>query len=233
MKLPILSRLRAAGSNGEVASKAGGERYTLSAEIPGLRPGKPLWRINVEMHSEPQGDGERLHLRAHWQANFASALGPALGVDAEPPPVAEAGPGPSTETLPAQRVGQWLKRRLDNPLLRAIAEPLLRHDFNSWIELRASTADLADGAGALLPETDRLKALGIEPKLSDARNDAPMTQSWAGSAMGPRPGFAQVSLLQIDKRHLPPALAALLGARPFQMAAAVINVAEEEDKTQR
>ena len=233
MKLPILSRLRTAGSKGDVAGTAGGERYTLSAEIPGLRPGKPLWRINVEMHSEPQGDGERLHLRAHWQANFASALAPALGADAEAPPVAESGPGHSREMLPAQRVGQWLKRRLDNPLLRAVAEPLLRHDFNSWIELRASTADLADGAGALLPETDRLRALGIEPKLSDAKNDAPLTQSWAGSAMGARPGFAQVSLLQIDKRHLPPALAALLGARPFQMAAAVINVAEEEDKTKR
>ena len=231
MKLPILSRLRSAGSSGEVASKADGERYTLSAEIPGLSPGKPLWRINLELHSEPQGDGERLHLRAHWQANFASALAPALS--AEAPPVAESGAGSSSARLPAERVGQWLKRRLDNPLLRAIAEPLLRHDFNSWVELRASTADLADGAGALLPETDRLKALGIEPKLSDARNQAPMTQSWAGSAMGPRPGFAQVSLLQIDKRHLPPGLAALLGARPFQMAAAVINVVEEEEQPRR
>ena len=56
MKLPILSRLRGAGSGGEVAGKADGERYTLSAEIPGLRPGKPLWRINLELHSEPQGD---------------------------------------------------------------------------------------------------------------------------------------------------------------------------------
>ena len=224
MKLPILSRLRRAGSGGEVAGNADGERYTLSAEIPGLRPGKPLWRINLELHSEPQGDGERLRLRAHWQANFASALAPALAAD-QPPPVAESGSG---GTLPAQRVGQWLRRRLDNPLLRAVAEPLLRHDFNSWIELRASTADLADGAGALLPETDRLKALGIVPKLSDASHEAPMAQSWTGSAMGPRPGFAQVSLLQIDKRHLPPALAALLGARPFQMAAALINVVEED-----
>jgi len=224
MKLPILSRLRRAGSGGEVAGNADGERYTLSAEIPGLRPGKPLWRINLELHSEPQGDGERLRLRAHWQANFASALAPALAAD-QPPPVAESGSG---GTLPAQRVGQWLRRRLDNPLLRAVAEPLLRHDFNSWIELRASTADLADGAGALLPESSRLKALGIEPKLSDASHEAPMAQSWTGSAMGPRPGFAQVSLLQIDKRHLPPALAALLGARPFQMAAALINVVEED-----
>ena len=241
MKLPILSRLRASGSSGAVAGKADGERYSLSAEIPGLSPGKPLWRINLELHTEPQGDGERLHLRAHWQANFASALAPALAADAPPPPVAHSSPGPdsgpaadrSAATLPAQRVGQWLKRRLDNPLLRALAEPLLRHDFNSWIELRASTADLADGAGALLPQTDRLKALGIEPKLSDAKNDAPMTQSWAGSAMGPKPGFAQVSLLQIDKRHLPPGLAAMLGARPFQMAAALINVVEEQDQPQR
>ncbi|MDE0855125.1 MAG: hypothetical protein OSA97_11960, partial [Nevskia sp.] len=77
MKLPILSRLRSAGSSGEAAGKADGERYTLSAEIPGLQPGKPLWRINLELHSEPQGDGERLRLRAHWQANFASALAPA------------------------------------------------------------------------------------------------------------------------------------------------------------
>jgi hypothetical protein len=223
MKLPILSRLRAAG--GEIADGAGGERYTLTAEIPGLRPGKPLWRINLELHSEPQGDGERLRLQAHWQANFASALSPALAAG---PTAAESDAGSSSETLPTQRFGQWLRRRLDNPLLRALAEPLLRHDFNSWIELRASTADLADGAGALLPERARLKALGIEPKLSDATHDAPLTQSWASSHAGARPGFAQVSLVQIDKRHLPPALAALLGARPFQMAAALINVVEEE-----
>jgi hypothetical protein len=224
MKLPILNRLRSAGSQAD-GDGAEGERYTLSAEIPGLSPGKPLWRINLELHSEPQGDGERLRLRAHWQANLASALAPALAAD-HAPPLAEDGTPKSG--LPVQRVGQWLRRRLDNPLLRAVAEPLLRHNFNSWMELRASTADLAGGAGALLPESGRLKALGIEPQLSGPNQEAPLAQSWTGSAMGPRPGIAQVSLLQIDKRHLPPALAALLGARPFQMAAAVINVIEEE-----
>ncbi|MDR3419007.1 MAG: hypothetical protein P4L83_22770 [Nevskia sp.] len=226
MKLPILNRLLAAGSRAGLLDKADGERFTLSAEIPGLRPGKPLWRLNVELQSEPQGDGERLRLRAHWQANFASALGPALG--AEAPRGA-----PSAEKLPAERVGQWLQRRLDNPLLRALAEPLLRHNFNSWIELRASTADLADGAGALLPETEQLKALGIEPRFGTSGEDAPLTQTWAGSAMGPHPGFAQVSLLQFDKRHLPPALAALLGSRPFQLAAALVNVVEEDPTASR
>jgi hypothetical protein len=224
MKLPILSRLRDRGTASKAEGGADGERYTLAAEIPGLKPGKPLLRINIEMHSQPQGDGERLRLRAHWQANFASALAPALAAPAQPAAA-------SAEKLPAERVGQWLRRRLDNPLLRAVAEPLLRHDFNSWIELRASTADLAGGAGALLPETDRLKALGIEPKLSDPKQDAPLAQSWAGASNGPRPGFAQVSLLQLDKRHLPPALAGLLGARPFQLAAAVVNVVEEDPTT--
>jgi hypothetical protein len=226
MKFPILSRLRDSGAAPRAEGAADGERYTLAAEIPGLKPGKPLLRINIEMHSEPQGDGERLRLRAHWQANFASALAPALAAPAKQPQNDDA--RPSGEKLPAERVSQWLRRRLDNPLLRALAEPLLRHDFNSWVELRASTADLAGGAGALLPETDRLKALGIEPKLSDPKQHAPLAQSWAGSSTGPRPGFAQVSLLQIDKRHLPPALAAMLGARPFQLAAAVINVVEED-----
>jgi hypothetical protein len=233
MKLPILKRFREAGGDGESANGADGERYTLSAEIPGFTPGKPLWRINLEVHSEPQGDGERLRLRAHWQANFASALGPALKAPAEAEPLGHAAPGEAGNRLPVQRVGQWLRRRLDNPLLRALAEPLLRHDFNSWVELRASTADLAGGAGALLPETDRLKALGIEPKISDPKHDAPLTQSWAGSAMGTRPGFAQVSLLQMDKRHLPPALAAMLGSKPFQLAAAVINVVEEDGEAPR
>lgn len=230
MKLPILSRLRSAGSGGSgVAKQADGERYTLAAEIPGLRPGKPLLRLQMEMHSEPQGDGERLRLRAHWQFNFASALGPALGVD---PRQQNESSSESAERLPAERVGQWLRQRLDNPTLRRIAEPLLRHDFSSWLELRASTADLADGAGALLPETDRLKALGIEPKLSTSTQNAPLAQSWAGSAGGPRPGFAQVSLLQMDKRHLPPALAALLGSKPFQLAAAVVNVVEEDPQAE-
>ncbi|HWY25297.1 MAG TPA: hypothetical protein VNX47_10285 [Nevskia sp.] len=228
MKFPILSRLRDSGAASRAEGGADGERYTLAAEIPGLKPGKPLLRINIEMHSEPQGDGERLRLRAHWQANFASALAPAL---AAPASRAHEAMPPSAEKLPAERVSQWLRRRLDNPLLRALAEPLLRHDFNSWVELRASTADLAGGAGALLPETDRLKALGIEPKLSDPKQDAPLAQSWAGSSTGPRPGFAQVSLLQLDKRHLPPALAAMLGARPFQLAAAVVNVVEEDPGT--
>jgi hypothetical protein len=223
MKLPILNRLRSAGTRSSGTQRADSEGFALRLEIPGLRPGKPLWQLNVELQTEPQADGERLRLRAHWQANFASALGPALSAEA-PPRTA-----PSSERLPAERVGQWLRRRLDNPLLRTLSEPLLRHDFNSWLELRASTASLADGAGGLLPESGRLKALGIDPQLSNSTQQAPLAQTWAGSTGGPHRGFAQVSLLQFDQRHLPAAIAALIGAKRFQLAGAVVNVIEEED----
>ncbi|MBV8062035.1 MAG: hypothetical protein JOY51_00490, partial [Nevskia sp.] len=99
MKFPILSRLRDRGTASTAEGGADGEeRYTRAAEIPGLRPGKPLLRLNIEMHAQPQGDGERLRLRAHWQANFASALAPALAAPAAP------AAAPSAEKLPAERV---------------------------------------------------------------------------------------------------------------------------------
>ena len=227
MKLPILSRFR--GGSGPQRDpldggqpQAGGEHYTLAAEIPGATPGKPLWRMNLELVSEPQGEGERLRLRAHLQTNFASGLAHAL--DAPSADVQSGGEAKSAN-LPAQRIGRWLQRRLENPLVRRLAEPLLRRDFHTWIELRASTADLLEGTKALLPETERLKPLGIEPVTGSG---APVVQTWAGRAGGLRSGHAQVSLVQIDKRHLPARLAAALGEQPFQLAAAVVNVVEED-----
>ena len=222
MRIPMLSRLRRLRRSGDLQkpglpAEPEVGRYSLSAEIPGHSPDKPLWQFKLEMVSAPQGDGERLRLRAHFQANFASALGPVLSM---PPPSGNPG-----SNLPVQRIGQWVRRVLEDPRVREVAAPLLQHDFNSWVELRASTADLAGGAGALLPETERLKALGIEPRADDS---SPLAQSWAGSGGGSHPGYAQVSLLQLDKRHLPAGLAALLGARPFHLAAAIVNVIEQE-----
>src|ERR1700723_462875 len=114
MKLPILSRFSSSGGakdgHAEDPLQAGGEHYSLAAEIPGATPGKPLWRMNVELVSEPQGDGERLRLRAHLQTNFASGLAHALDA-----PSADAEPGGEAKSanLPAQRIGRWLQRRLE------------------------------------------------------------------------------------------------------------------------
>jgi hypothetical protein len=212
-----------------------GEHHAFTAEIPGTTPGQPAWRLRIEMITEAQGDGERLRLRAHLHSRLGEVLSSlpagrqqqtAIGSDR-----ADAAASAGTALTPAYRLAaRGLRLALTVPMVRRLAEPLLSHDFDTWVELRASTADLADGAAALLPEIDQLKSLGIVPPAGDG----PLAQSWAGPANhSGRPGFAQVSLLRFDRRHLPAALATLLGGRPFSLAAAIVNLVEETKKPPR
>lgn len=231
MALAIIDRLRRSLGGrlgrgldavaGRARDLAGQESFSLSAELPGLTPEMPLLRLKLEMLSEELGEGGRFRLRAHVQANMASALG------ALPPPASarDAISGPNTTSQPAAGVGRLLRMGLKVPAIRRAATPLIRHDINTWIDVRASTADLVDGARALLPESEQLRALGIDTRMA---GEGPLAQTWAGATGGLTPGFAQVSLVQVDKRHLPKAMSALLGAQPFQFVAAVVNVAEEK-----
>ncbi|MGH8445580.1 MAG: hypothetical protein ACREVL_09945 [Solimonas sp.] len=204
------------------------ENFAFAAEIP-VGEKEPLWKLQVQMISEPQADGERLRLRAHLQTNFASALRPALAAARAPqnaalPHSGESSGGRSLRL--AERAGQAVQdvaqRALRLPLVRRIAEPLLQLDFNTWIEVQTSTASLDAGSHSLLPQQERLAALGIRPKRT---GDQPLTESWAGEAPD---GFAQVSVLQLDKRHLPPQLLKLLGDQPFGLAATIVNTAQQK-----
>ena len=233
MALAIINRLRERLGRGlgrgldAVAGRAldlaGQESFSLSAELPGLTADAPLLRLKLEMLSEELGEGGRFRLRAHVQANVASALTPLPA----PRKAQDAIGGPNTVSLPAASVGRLLRMGLKVPAIRRAATPFIRHDVNTWIDIRASTADLVDGARALLPESAQLQALGIDTTMPA---DGPMAQTWAGATGGLTPGFAQVSLIQVDKRHLPKALSALLGNQPFQFVAAVVNVAEEKQR---
>ncbi|MEQ1438106.1 hypothetical protein AAG565_01975 [Fontimonas sp. SYSU GA230001] len=201
------------------------ERMAFSAELP-VGQDQPLWRVQVQLVNEPQADGERLRLRAHIQTNFASALRPALQAarpGGERPALSTSG---NTALSLVQRAGGLVQRAaaraLEVPALRALAEPLLQLDLNTWVEIQASTASLADGSHQLLPQADRLAALGIVPRRAA---EQPVAESWAGES--PQ-GFAQVSVLQLDKRHLPEGLVRLLGERPFSLAAAIVNTAQQK-----
>ena len=221
----ILSRLRDrlafAGAALRPADSVDAERTAFSVAIPGAA-GAPLWKMDVQVLTEPHGDGEKLRLRAHVQTNFASALRPALTARDENKAIAS----DSHALTRSERVGQLAQRAaaraMQNRLVRFLAEPLLELDFNTWIEVQASTASLDRGARDLVPAQEQLARLGIRPR----SGDGPIAESWAGEAPG---GFAQVSLLQMDKRHLPPRLAEMLGQKPFQLAAAIVNVVEEKN----
>jgi len=198
------------------------DRVGLSAEIPGAG-GQPLWKIDVQVLTEPHGDGEKTRIRAHIQSNFGSALRPALSEKKHPRSDRAIGTGRALTR--SQKIGALAQRAasraLRTPVVRAVAESLLRFDFNTWVEVQASTASLDKGAQDLVPAQEQLARLGIRPK----KSEGPVAETWAGEAPG---GFAQVSLLQVDKRHLPARLAGSLGAKPFSMAAAIVNVVEEK-----
>ncbi len=225
----ILKRLRSRISAlTDVASLPDGssEHYALDAAVPLGSAGEPLWRVRVQLVSEPQADGEKLRLRAHLQTNFASALRPALQARSDHAQPALGQFSDSRALRLGERAGQLVQRTaqraLQRPVLRALVEPLLQLDLNTWIEIQASTASLDAGSRDLLPQSQRLATLGIQPKPAGAQ---PSAESWAGEAPD---GYAQVTVLQMDRRHLPPRLQDLLGERPFSLAAAVVNTAQRK-----
>lgn len=217
----IINRLRKnlemLGLGAAPSSPTGPEEMSFSAEIPVAGGNAPLWRVNLQVVSEPQVDGERLRVRAHFQTNFASVLKPALNA---PKPLLNSTGG--TALTLAERTGALTQRLLNYPLVQRIAAPLLKHDFNTWIEMQTSTASLDDGAHALLPQSEKLTALGIAPS---RKPDGPIAESWSGQSPH---GFAQVSILQMDKRHLPPQVTVLLKGKPFHMTATIVNTVEEK-----
>jgi hypothetical protein len=66
--------------------------------------------------------------------------------------------------------------------------------LRSWFEVRSSRDPLDEGSAALVPE--RLDRLGIRPDPGKA------VQTWAGAVEGPRPGFAVLTLVQLDRDRL-------------------------------
>ncbi|MCC2658805.1 MAG: hypothetical protein K0Q76_3913 [Panacagrimonas sp.] len=227
--MSLLDRLR--NSLDSLAAGAlpgvGDDRLSFKAEIPAGVFGSIL-KLDVSVETEAHGDGERVRLRAHVQTNFASVLRPML--EAPPPPRQSrrrAGkPGASRALAPAASfvghlAGRGMRRALTNPLVQRLAEPLMKRDINSWIEVTASTASLDRGAHDLIPRSEKLESMGIRP----ARHEGPHMESWSGVTAQ---GSAQVSTLQIDKKSLPRNLQKRLGEQPFNLAAMMINTVEEK-----
>jgi hypothetical protein len=198
----------------------GEDRVAFTAELPGADPKRPLWQLGVEWAERNEGDGERLRLRVHIRTTLAEALARGSRQESLSAPVSGGGLVPSV----TRGISRAIMRGLEMPVVRQLAAPLLEHDINTWIDLQISTAALDGGTRELLPAPEQLARLGITPRKD---GDAPVVESWSGASSGPKPGMAQVSLLRLAKEQLPASLAAMLGAKPFQLAAAIVNVIEE------
>lgn len=228
--MSLLDRLR--NSLDSLAAGAlpglGEDRLSFKAEVPAGVFGSIL-KLDVSMETEAHGDGERVRLRAHVQTNFASVLRPML--EAPPPPRkarrrAGGKASASRALAPAASfvghlAGRGMRRAWNNPVVQRLAQPLMKHDINSWIEVTASTAPLDRGAHDLIPRSEKLESMGIRP----ARHEGPHVESWSGSTAQVT---AQVSTLQIDKKSLPKNLRKRLGDQPFNLAAMIVNTIEEK-----
>lgn len=203
--------------------RVGDEPLHVRAELPGGAHG-PVLRFEFQVETEGRHGGDRLHLRAHVQSNLASVLRPMIsGGKPMSHHAALSAEGGALVGRPAlSRIAEFgIRRAMANPMFKRLAEPLLRHDVNTWIELRASNEPLDGGAHELLPRNDKLDAMGIRPSPRKGTH----VENWAGAA---GLGHAQVSMLQMDKDSLPPALAERLGPEPFHLAAMVVNTVEEK-----
>lgn len=230
--MSLLNRLRTRLDELAAASlpalSGGQDHLDFQAEIPAGVFGSIL-KLNVSVDSTPQGDGERVRLRAHVQTNFASVLKPMLQAPAPPPkPRRRKTRGESralalapAAALIGQVASRGARRAFANPLVKKLAEPLMKRDFNHWIEINASTASLDRGAHDLIPKSDKLEAMGIRP----ARHAGPHLESWSGLTAQ---GNAQVATLQLDKNSLPKNLQKRLGDQPFNLAAMIVSTVEEK-----
>lgn len=229
---PLGARLRALwqGTTSSEADPAFGQQR-LTAELPGV-DGRPLFKIEMFTEISPEGDGEHMHLRARVQANFASALRPMLARDPQHtalPATSSSGRAVRLADRVSSGVQQVAARALRVPLVRNVAESVMAHDVNTYIDLDASSSSWLDGSRALAHNSRHpaLERLGVVP---DDSTTAPPLQSWAGES---DQGFAQVSVLRLDRRHFSAALRQALGNRPLQVAATVINTIERQPPKRR
>jgi hypothetical protein len=208
----MLSRLRERGE-AFVARRLQGEAVAFSAAIPGSAG--PLCELTFEAAAEPEADGERVRARMHLRLSLRRppALSRGRGFSPDPSRLK-----PLPQALPA-RVGRWIERRLASRLVQTLATPLLDRNLHSWVEVRSSSASLDEGSRELVPE--RLDRLGIKPEPGKP------IQTWAGGLGGTRAGFATLTLMQIDKDRLPPALQQALGPKPLHITATMASVIEE------
>lgn len=177
-----------------------GESVRLSGTVPGP-DGRHFMRVTLEMDQTPGADGEDTELRMHVSADFSA-------LTALPAPR-------SSDTRALALVGHWLARRVASARVQRLLAPLADKTFNSWVQMRASTAPLDGDSRELLPAG--VRRLGFH-----VPDDGVPLHAWSHQTAV---GAAQLTTLNIDARQLPPMLRRLLGQR-FKLGGTIVNVVE-------
>lgn len=192
------------------------EHTRLRATVPGLFGREPLLRIDVDVETRRDTDGETLRITAQFDGHVHAPPAPAL----TPPPAS----GRSLKLAAQARMGQALERVAQHPLVREGLSRAAGH-LRSQLVIEASTRPLAKGATALIPAG--LTRIGFGATAAD---DAPypVVEAWQGPA-SKQGGASHVGVVQISKRHLPSGMQRQLGNRPFNLSAVIAHQLTPED----
>ena len=186
------------------------ESFDFQARVPGLGD-IPFMSLSLKLATEQIGSGEQVRLQAHIETRFSA--------------IVQALPGAQKiQALPGARSARRLiQSGLQNRGIQKALSPFRHTRLSSWVDIQASTAPRDRGPADLLP-TQELAKIGVQP-----HKDGPPIQTWLSETGGGAPGLAQITTVQMDKRQLPQRLREALGAAPFQLAATVVHVIEDND----
>lgn len=195
--------------------------------LPNPFGGEPLYRAQISLTTTRGAHGETVRLQAHMNgclhmpqqvthADHTNAQRAALAA-----PVTAG--GSELVRRGRQAAGGVARYGLSRLPARVIA-PLLQRRLQTWIDIQASSAPLAAGADALIPE----KLRGLMRNLPRPVAGAPRIAGWMGDIDGPHPGVAQFTCLQMDQTDLPPELR----GKPFNLSASVASTLVDESEQQ-
>lgn len=193
---------RRAGARPPVLDRPQRNTYTLS--LPNPFGGAPLCRATVAVTTTRHAQGETLRMQAHVDGHFRA------------PPVEQAPAlGGSRRRGGLVAAGRSAARGLARRGLSSL--PVSERRMRTWIDVQASTAPLAAGAEALIPERLRELCGGGLPRQGTGEPRVGVFMSPAGGASS-----AQLALLQLDQDDLPEPYR----SRPFSLLASVASLNE-------
>jgi len=196
-----MAKSRTTGARSADQKSVSAQRIDWAAELPAGRWGT-LARLELQFSREGDRGNGRVHLRAHLKAQLGT-----VGRHA-------------AEQLLREAVG------LRHPLialgrrrLERIAQRWLADDLQSWLEIKGSTADLHEGARALLPDSDGLRAMGVVPGAAAAARDS-RHEHWQGRRGSERVG---IHYLRLERDDWPKGLCDALGVSPMNLIFTLVN----------
>lgn len=214
-------RARKHAAKSHLPSKGRETEHThLRATVPGLFGSTPLLRIEVDVETRQDSDGETVRVTAQLDGHIHRPAGHAL---AAPDATAATGRG---LRLAAQRSAHAAVERVARvPAVRRALHRAAGH-VRSQLIVEASTRPLARGAQALIPAG--LAHVGFG-RTDATTSEYPVVEAWEGTAGEHGRGTSHVGVLQLAKRHLPPSLAEVLGDKPFHLTAVIAQQIEPDD----